>query len=349
MAEEFGIKQIAELANVSIGTVDRVLHDRPGVSKATAKRIKEIIKKFGYQKNTVASRLKLASYKKIVIAVLIPEASDNWSYWKIPKLGIDKALEELKGLGVVVKYHSFADPRSFAIESAKIMAQDYTAVISVPFFREESNTLLRRATMRGIPVVFLDTEMELDGKAYFVRQNSHNAGMVAARLLRGLVGNEGSYFVVNMLNPSGLHANNQQRENGFREFFQQVPNGSEVIIKTINHPLKATFEVSSEIETWFKKKGPKGVFVTNARSFLLPKILKSYGVENTFIVGFDINDQNKECLLQNEIHFLIDQKPELQGYSAIKGLFKYLTENDVSELSMDIPVEIIVKENCGSV
>ncbi len=349
MAEHFGIKQIAELANVSIGTVDRVLNDRPGVSKVTAKRIKDIIKKSGYQKNTVASRLKLASYKKLVIAVLIPEASDNWSFWKMPKLGIDRALEELKGLGVVVKYYSFADPLSFAMESAKIIAQDYNAVISVPFFREESNSLLQRATMRGIPVVFLDTEVELDGKAYFVRQNSHNAGLVAARLLRGLVGNDGSYFVVNMINARGPHANNQQRENGFREFFQHEPNGSEVVIKTINHPLQSTFEVSSEIATWFKKEGPKGVFVTNARSFLLPKIFKTYGVKNTFIVGFDINDQNKACLLQNEIHFLIDQKPELQGYSAIKGLFKYLTEKDDSELGMDIPVEIIVKENCGSV
>ncbi|HCO83989.1 MAG TPA: transcriptional regulator, partial [Arenibacter sp.] len=62
-----GIKQIAKLANVSIGTVDRVLHDRPGVSKATREKIKAIIKETGYKKNTVASRLNLAGRKKLKI------------------------------------------------------------------------------------------------------------------------------------------------------------------------------------------------------------------------------------------------------------------------------------------
>ena len=45
MSEEIGIKEIAELAGVSIGTVDRVIHERAGVSEKTAALIHSVIKK----------------------------------------------------------------------------------------------------------------------------------------------------------------------------------------------------------------------------------------------------------------------------------------------------------------
>lgn len=346
MEEPIGIKQIAKLANVSIGTVDRVLHNRSGVSKATQEKILTIIKEAGYKKNTVASRLKLAASKKIKIAVLIPEVTNNWKYWELPKKGINKAVEELRELGILVTYYYFSDPSSFIKSTDKLLEKNYHGIVAVPFFKAESNYLLSKSGPRDIPVVFLDTEIALDHPSYFIRQNSRNAGMVAGRLLYGLVGDEGHYFVVNIVNARGLHANNRQRENGFREFFKTNFKDKNVSIHTINHPLDRPFEVvAPEIENWLRDERPKGIFVTNARSYLIPGILRKYNVDNASIVGFDLNQRNLECLKNNEIDFLINQKPEYQGYTAIKNLFKFLTEEDTSELNVDIPVEIIVREN----
>ncbi|MCK0188669.1 LacI family DNA-binding transcriptional regulator [Arenibacter sp. F20364] len=344
-----GIKQIAKLANVSIGTVDRVLHNRPGVSKATREKIKAIIKETGYKKNTVASRLNLAARKKLKIAVLIPEVSKNWSYWDLPKKGIDKAVEELSEMGILVKYYYFTDSLSFVKMSDTILEEKYDGLVTVPFFKMESNYLLSKAKAHNMPIVFLDTEVKLDHSSYFIRQNSHKAGMVGARLLHGLVGSDGIYFVINMVTERGLHANNQQRENGFREFFGTNFNDRDIPIITINHPIDRPFEVNSEIENIFADQRPKGIFVTNARSYLVPNILKAYNVSNVSVVGFDLHQDNLECLRKHEIDFLINQKPEFQGYTAIKGMFKFLTENDSSDLSMDVPVEIIVQENCESI
>ena len=47
--QSIGVKEIARKANVSIATVDRVLHNRSGVSEDTKKKINEIIKKYNYQ------------------------------------------------------------------------------------------------------------------------------------------------------------------------------------------------------------------------------------------------------------------------------------------------------------
>ena len=45
------IKQIAELANVSRGTVDKVLNNRPGVKEETKNKILQIAKELNYQPN----------------------------------------------------------------------------------------------------------------------------------------------------------------------------------------------------------------------------------------------------------------------------------------------------------
>ena len=342
-----GIKQIAKLANVSIGTIDRVLHKRGGVSKDTEEKILKIIKETGYQKNMMASRLKLASVKKIKFAVLIPETGDKYSYWKLPKKGISKAVDELKELGVKVDYFQFVgSSASFREASQQIFLKNYDAIVTVPFFEKECNELLKKAKSKNMPVVFLDTEIELNNPAYFIRQNSHVAGMVAGRLLHGLVGNTGKYFIVNILNDLGIQVNNKQREDGFRAFFESI--GQEVDIRTISHPLNDTFKISKEMETWFKGNDPKGIFVTNSRAHLIPDILSTHEVSNTFLMGFDLNKKNLQYLKSNQIDFLINQQPSYQGYVAIKNLFNYLTKQDDSELYLDIPIEIIVKEHFAS-
>ena len=46
-----GIHLIAELANVSIGTVDRALHGRPGINETTRQRILKIAEQIAYTPN----------------------------------------------------------------------------------------------------------------------------------------------------------------------------------------------------------------------------------------------------------------------------------------------------------
>ena len=51
------IKEIADLANVSRATVDKVIHHRPGVKKETEERILTILKELNYQPNLIGKAL----------------------------------------------------------------------------------------------------------------------------------------------------------------------------------------------------------------------------------------------------------------------------------------------------
>ena len=57
LPERIRIKDIARLAEVSVGTVDRVLHGRPGVSENSKKRVEKILNELNYQPNMYASAL----------------------------------------------------------------------------------------------------------------------------------------------------------------------------------------------------------------------------------------------------------------------------------------------------
>ena len=54
MAAKIRIKDIAQRAGVSAGTVDRVLHNRPSVSKASFEKVKKVMEEMNYTPNMYA-------------------------------------------------------------------------------------------------------------------------------------------------------------------------------------------------------------------------------------------------------------------------------------------------------
>ncbi len=66
-----GIKEIARTLGVSIGTVDRALHGRAGVSEKTKARVLQAAERLGYKPNLAAQALKLN--RKLSIAAILPK------------------------------------------------------------------------------------------------------------------------------------------------------------------------------------------------------------------------------------------------------------------------------------
>ena len=64
------VKQIAELANVSRGTVDRVLNNRSGVSEATRQKVLKIAKELHYEPNFLAKAL-VSKKESLKIGVIL--------------------------------------------------------------------------------------------------------------------------------------------------------------------------------------------------------------------------------------------------------------------------------------
>ena len=83
------IKDIAQLTKLSNGTVDRVLHNRGGVSQKSYNKVMKVIKDQGYEPNIHASML--AYHKSHTIAVVIPEYNKG-DFWALYQPGLEKAI-----------------------------------------------------------------------------------------------------------------------------------------------------------------------------------------------------------------------------------------------------------------
>jgi LacI family transcriptional regulator len=66
-------------------------------------------------------------------------------------------------------------------------------------------------------------------------------------------------------------------------------------------------------------------------------------------VGYDLLKKNIQFLEDETIEFLINQKPEEQGYRGISHLYKKVVLNEEVEETFYMPLEIILKENYSSI
>jgi len=104
-----GIHLIAELAKVSIGTVDRALHGRPGINESTRQRILQIAKRIAYTPNLAARALSVSSANPRV-GVCVPREihffyDQLWSgildeASRVAQLGVQFVYRPVDSLGV---------------------------------------------------------------------------------------------------------------------------------------------------------------------------------------------------------------------------------------------------------
>ena len=70
------IRDVAQLAGVSSGTVSRVIHNKGYISRTTRRKVLDAIEKLDYRPHAVASRL--GSGKTHIIGLLVPDLQESY-------------------------------------------------------------------------------------------------------------------------------------------------------------------------------------------------------------------------------------------------------------------------------
>jgi LacI family transcriptional regulator len=224
----YGVKEIARRANVSIATVDRVIHNRSGVSEKTKKKINDIIKELDYQPNILASRL--ASKKIISLAVLIPKVSAETDFWDAPLKGITRAESEIKKYGVQASFFFFDlnDHNSFHEQASRILEENFQGVLLSPSFIEEARLFAEACHKRKIPFTFIDSDVPGQHNLCYIGPHLFQSGYVSAKLLTYRLKENHKVLVVNISKETDNY-NYIQIEEGFRSYFKDHSLPGEII------------------------------------------------------------------------------------------------------------------------
>jgi len=340
-----GVKEIARRANISLATVDRVIHNRGGVSKRTQEKIESIIKELNYQPNILARRL--ASPKKIKLATLIPRVSEETDFWESPYQGILAAEAEIREYGVEIEKYFFDlnDKESFIRQAEEILQNKYDGILIAPLFIQESIRFISTLQERNIPFVFINSDIPGYNSLSYLGPDLYHSGYVVAHLVSYLV-NEGSkILIVNIA--KGIENDHPlwRIEEGFRHYASE----NKKVYNILNADLKKTnyTSVETSISEILNREGIVDViFVTSSRVFTVASYLEKNGIgKDTILIGFDYLNENIKYLQNGTIDFLVCHKPKEQAYRGINILFQHL----VSEVNIEkvglMPIDIITKEN----
>ena len=342
--EPIGVKEIARLANVSLATVDRVLHNRTGVSDSTRTKIQKIIKRLNYRPNILARRL--ASGKVYRFAVLIPAVSDETAYWQAPLNGINRAEAELSQYGIKVERYLFDQnsKKSFSTMAKAILKTEVDGVVMAPSFIEESIQFTNACKELKIPYVFINSDIPAQDSLCYIGPELYKSGYLAASLAGYSKQETGKILVVNIVKEIDNQHHVVRKEEGFRSYFKDKKIRADIIEVNINQTNYKAVE-KSLVKVFEYNRDITSIFVTNSRVFSVAKFLEKKGVKNVLLIGYDYLDENIQSLKKGMINFLICQKPEEQGYRGIMALYHHLILK-IPIVNIDyMPIDIITKEN----
>ncbi|WP_339659304.1 substrate-binding domain-containing protein [uncultured Polaribacter sp.] len=339
------IKDIAKEAKVSEGTVDRVIHNRGGVSKKTEAKVKKILDFHNFSVNPVASAL--AMKNKHLISVLIPEYNEADLFWKLPNLGILKAAADVKSFGVQVNSFSYNqyDQESYFNAFKTLLETKPTAVIMVPNFSEETEKIIAQLEELNIPYLFLNIDIKDFKNITYVGQDSYSAGYIAGKLMHLNNRNATEFLIIQ--SSHNITKNNavSNRMEGFKDYF--IKNNINSKTQNLKIDNLNNFEETKEKINTYLKNHPeiKGIFVPSSRIYTVVDSTEPALLKNINLIGFDNTPQNIACLLNDTVSFLISQKPFDQGYESIRLLTDYLIHNKIPKPKIHLPIDILIKEN----
>ncbi len=338
------IKDIARLAQVSPGTVDRVIHNRGEVSAKTREKVNHILQELDYKPDILAQTL--ASKKTWLFAVLMPVSVNGNDFWHAPNVGIDRASGEISPFGIMIRrfYFDQFDKESFREQAEILLRELPDAVLFAPIFPEESVDFVRKCMDAGIQVALFNSNIDEPEHVTYIGQNALQSGYLGARLLTIGVQGEGDILIISLVGKKENHNDIIRRERGFRKFFAENPAMNFNLI-TVEMTQPTSEALASRLGSYFGKARIKGIFVANSRVHRVASFIGEHDIRNVRLVGYDLLPENVDCLKKGLIDFLISQKPEEQGYRGIMTLFnKIILKKEVEEVQY-IPIDILTREN----
>ncbi len=347
MMNKVTIKDIARLAGVSIGTVDRVIHKRGRVSEETRLRIRAIIRDSGYQTDMFASRLKKGSRTRY--GVIMPRPEQDSGYWKLCLHGLISGEKDLYPQGADVEYFFFDRFSKHDIASTLQKAERAACdgYVLVPVVPDSFRDILARQGL-GRRVVLFDTDVpdssvikDLDIYS-FIGPDNYRAGSLAGRLMSLLVSHEKLVCVVDL--SEGEH-HIDRRIQGFFDYYRKksLPEPLRIVGQDTDSPREAEALLAESIHD---TGGGFGLFVPNATTHLYVSACRNLKYKEVETVGFDTVDENLRLLKEEKITFLLSQRPDYQASQALGNLHRaYGARQDIPERII-LPVDIISPENC---
>lgn len=332
-----GIREMAETLGVSIGTVDRALHDRPGISPATRALVLELAEKLGYRPN-LAARL-LSSRKQHRIAVLFP--SEIAAFWDLVRDGVLDFAGTLRQAGVEAVYRPHGGLHEGDADVAQALKEDFQGLVLAPGRPEVAAPLIAQAARRGVPVVCVNTDAPGSERLCTVSVDSLASGGLAAELMGRFLGGAGTVVVVTGFESTIDHA---EKVEGFQRMLFETAPGIEIAAVVEGHDVEDE-AYQKCMDTFAETPDLSGVYVTTANAPPVLRALHDRGLARVTVITTDLFAELVPHIQAGRIAATIDQRPWIQGQIAFRTMYRYLIEGVRPASFVRLAPHVVMRSN----
>jgi LacI family transcriptional regulator len=338
--ERKGIHQIAHLAGVSIGTVDRALHRRPGINESTRQRILKVATQIGYTPNLAARSLSI-SRANARVGVCIPREirffyDQMWAgvldeQRRTTHLGIQFVNRPVPALG-------YGDTEAFQ----DLVKQKVDGIILTAGNPGGLSPLINEAEDMGIRVVCLSTDAPLSRRSTIVGVEPWLNGCLAGELMAKSVPLGSKVAVVAGMLSAEDH---RKKTDGFSEGFPKYSAGGQIAAVIEGHEEEAeSFQKTWELLGQFPDLA--GIYVNTVNCLPVCRALQERRVAGKLrLIATDLFPEMSSHLQRGTITASIYQHPYRQGQIAVRVLADYFANGVKLPPSIHLSPGVVMASN----
>jgi LacI family transcriptional regulator len=334
-----GIKDIARALNISIGTVDRALHERTGVSLKTKARVLQMAEQLGYKPNLAAQALKLN--RRIEIGVVLPKEISH--FFDPLRAGIRAAADATVGLHVKVTFHEY--PRLGQGDAEMLEArlkERFDGIIFTPGNPRKLDPIIHRLTGYGTAMLCVTSDAPGSGRIGFVSAHAYTSGALAAELLAHKLTRKSHVATITGELTTLDHA---EKLRGFAATLAMLAPHLSLLPAVESHerPKEAYRQTLALLRGDTK---PQGLYISTANSTPVLQALEEEGLLGKVqVVTTDLFQDLVPLIEAGKILATLYQRPFTQGKVAFESLITYLLEDKKTSPMIRLAPHIIFRSN----
>lgn len=319
------VKQIAERANVSIGTVDRVLHNRGRVSEETRERVLEIARMLDYTPNRAAQVL-ASRKKKLHLGFFAMDDIDHPFFAQVNRAAREKAAE-LERAGVrTIFFKIRLVPENKTYLRCEVDSPEDTTLdmLDGAAFPGDVVSCTEELCNRNVPVVMYNNLSSQYHPLAFVGCDYYRSGRIAAGLCARSADEAGEIAVFSEGVSDVQVPSYVQRLAGFMDCLNAEFQQCKVVSRFFFTYPGATSD--EEVRLFFQEHpNVSVVYLVNPGDYEICTAIRNLDPEQRIrIITNDMADAQKEMVRSGAISATITQEPEIQGSKPLDILYRYL-------------------------
>ena len=339
------MKEIAALAGVSRGTVDRVINNRGSVNPETEQRVRSIIEALNYQPNKAALAL-AAQKKRILIGVVLFSANHGNPFFRDVLAGARHQEKKLAAYGCRILLRETAfDPQAQIEAISQLEAEGIRGLVISPCNDPNLAAKLNSLREAGIPVITTNTDLPNSGRLAYVGSNYYEGGCTAGGLMGMITGGAAN---VGIVTGSDLILCHSGRVQGFLDTVsRRFPAVRVLDIQKNDDDDFKSYEAVSRLMNRFPELN--ALYFTAGGVYGGCRAILEYKKDRAVqVISFDDVEKTKELVKSGVINATICQQPFRQGSRPVRLLFDYLTTGSAPSPAVQYTETAIkIRENIG--